>query len=133
MGRKNSSNRRCQLPSYGSTNVMPGYETETSFVGSVSNYSMEQLVSEPTGAKAVLGFVVRNTHDRALALPVEAPLCDSDHRGLGFTSSTGAPQAKYATAIVLSFKKSYAEVRRLVKKKLERSAKRNSNKQHGNF
>ncbi|KAK4831231.1 hypothetical protein QYF61_016329, partial [Mycteria americana] len=95
-----------------STNVMLEHETEMTFWGSVSNYSMEQLVREPTGANAVLSFV-------ALALPVEAPLCDSDHRGLSFTSSTGAPQAKYATAIVLSFKKSYAEMRRLVKKKLE--------------
>lgn len=87
---------------------------------------MEQLVREPTGAKAVLDLVAR-------ALPVEAPLRDSDHRGLGFTSSTGAPQGKYTTAIVLSFKKSYAEMRKLVKRKLERSAKRNPNKQHGNF
>lgn len=112
---------------------MPGYETETTFLVSVSDYSMEQLAREPTAAKAVLSFVVRNAHDQGLPLPVEAPLCDSDHRGLSFTSSTGAPQAKYATAIVLSFKKSYGEVRRLVKKKLERSAKRNSNKQHRNF
>lgn len=82
--------------------------------------------SEPTGAKAVLSFV-------ALALLMEAPLCDSDHRGPSFTSARGALQAKYATAIVLRFKKSYAGMRELVKQNLERSAKRNPRKQHGNF
>ena len=126
MGRKSSSNRRRQLPSCRLTNVMRGHETETTFPVSVSNCSTEQLVRKPTGANAVLHFA-------ALALPVEAPLCDRDHRGLSFTSSSGALQAKYTTAIVLSFKKSYAEMRRLVKKKLERSAKRNPNKQHGIF
>lgn len=105
---------------------MPGHETDTTFWGSVTNCSMEQLVGEPTGAKAVLGFV-------ALALPVEAPLCYSDHRGLAFTSSAGGLQAKHAATIVLSFKKSYGEMRKLVKEKLERSAQRNPNKQHGNF
>lgn len=105
---------------------MPGHETDMTFWGSVSNCSTEQLAGEPTGAKAVLGFV-------ALALPVEAPLCYSDHRGLGFTSSPGGLQPKYAVTIVLNFKKSYGEMRKLVKEKLERSARRNPNKQHGNF
>lgn len=82
--------------------------------------------SEPTGAKAVLSFV-------ALALLMEAPLCDSDHRGFSFTSPRGALQAKYTSTIVLHFKKSYTGMRELVKKNLERSAKKNSSKQHGNF
>lgn len=126
MGEKNSSNRRLELASCSSANVMPGHKTETTFWGYVSNFSVEQLVGEPMGANAVLSFV-------ALALPEEVPLGDSDLRGLGFISSTGASQAKYTTAIVLSFNKSYAEIRTLVTKKLERSAKRNLNKQHGNF
>lgn len=49
------------------------------------------------------------------------------------SSSTGALEANHATAIILSFKTSYAESRKLVKHELERSAQRNHNKQQGNF
>lgn len=57
MGKKNSSNRRLELASCSSANVMPGHEREMTFRGSVSNYLVERLAGEPTGAKAVLSFV----------------------------------------------------------------------------
>lgn len=90
------------------TNIILGHETETTFLDFVSNYLIEQMVREPTGANAALSFVLTNVHDLVLALPMEAPLCDHDHRELIVTSSSGAPQAKYSPVIVLNFKKSYA-------------------------
>lgn len=108
MVRKYSSNGRLQLPCCRLTNIILGHETATTFLDSVSNYLMEQMVREPTGANAALSFVLTNVHDLVLALPMEAPLYDHDHRELRVTSSSGAPQARYSPVIVLNFKKSYA-------------------------